>query len=91
MDGACGKPVENVDKSRRMSKIKGLRTMQLWISLWTVWVKPLPARGVKMQETAFFHRRLCSRKGHTRLSMGCLFCRAAAGHSMAAGGARQGR
>ena len=60
------KPVENVDKFRKMSKIKGWRAVRLWISLWTVWMKRSVAHRLKMQEAAFFPEPVCSRKRHTR-------------------------
>lgn len=66
MEDACGKPVENVDKFRKMSKIKGWRAVRLWISLWTVWMKRSVAHRLKMQEAAFFPEPVCSRKRHTR-------------------------
>ena len=69
MEDACGKPVENVDKFRKMSKIKGWRAVRLWISLWTVWMKRSVAHRLKMQEAAFFTVPLCSPKAHARLSM----------------------
>ena len=69
MEDDCGKPVENVDKFRKMAKIKGWRTIGLWISLWTVWMKPPFAYRPEMQEAAFFTVPLCSPKAHARLSM----------------------